>query len=529
MRIDGSSSKYLQAIIDSLGDELMVIDRNFRIIDANSAVLSRHGKRREEVVGKYCYEVSHSSTEPCNLPFHECPVKEVWKTGKPARIMHVHTYTFKGEEQKRHIDGIASPIVDSKGDIIAVAYVMRDITETKELESRITKAHQELLTLNTIGSVVSQSLDLDTVLKSALDKTLEVMEGSIGGILLLDEERQMLCYRVHRGLSSRYAEEMCLRLGEGIAGKVAQTGEAILVDDISKDSRAAHPALIAAEGIRTFACVPLRSKEKVLGVLNIASHEAGRLSSEDIRLLDSIAAQIAIAIENAKLHQEVRLKEETRGELLQDIFSIQEEERRRIARELHDETSQALASLSANLEVAMSMLPDDAQKPKTILKRTQALSVNILDEINNIIYQLRPTLLDDLGLVAATRWLADKNLGVAGVTINFKTVGKERRLASQLEATLFRVVQEAVNNIAKHAHAKNAQISLHFKRGVVGVRIRDDGNGFDVEEAIRTKDRPRGLGLLGMKERVELVKGNLNIRSHAGGGGTEINIEIPLN
>ena len=245
--------------------------------------------------------------------------------------------------------------------------------------------------------------------------------------------------------------------------------------------------------------------------------------------MNSIAAQIAIAVENAKLHLDVQRKDKIRGELLRDIFSIQEEERKRIARELHDETSQVLASLTANLEAAVGTLPASANKTKAMLKKAQALSVNILDELHKLIYELRPSLLDDLGLVAAIRWLVDSNLGAAGVIVNFKTTGRVRRLDTQLETILFRVVQEAVSNIARHADAKNADVSLHFKKSIIRVRVRDDGRGFDVKEAISSKDRPRGLGLLGMKERVELVNGTLSIRSSPGSGGTEINIEIPLN
>ncbi len=525
---NGSLGSYWQAIIDSLEDELIVVDRDYRIVQANNALLLRHGKQRQEVIGRYCYEISHDLSELCRPPHHECPIKAVWETGKPARVTHIHFYTTDGERRERYLDIIASPITDNQGNVTAVTELMRDITETKELELKITEAHQDLLALNTIASVVTQSLNLDTVLSSALDKTLEIMKGDTGGILLLDEERQMLSYRVHRGLSNRYVSEMRLRLGEGIAGRVAQSGQAVLVEDISTDPRAARLDLINAEGIRAFASIPLRSKEKFLGVLNIASHETRQFSSEDIQLLESIAAQVAIAIENAKLHQEMQHKDEIRGELLREIFSIQEEERRRIARELHDETSQALASLTASLEAAAGMLPAGTTETKTMLRKAQALSINILDDIHKLIYELRPLLLDDLGLVAAIRWLADNNLKAAGVATNFKTVGPVRRLAPQLETTVFRVIQEAVNNIAKHAHAKNVAIALHFKKSVIRVHIKDDGRGFDVEEAISSKDRPRGLGLLGMKERIELINGTLSIRSRPGGGGTAIDIKIPL-
>ena len=211
------------------------------------------------------------------------------------------------------------------------------------------------------------------------------------------------------------------------------------------------------------------------------------------------------------------------------LESVIEQERKRIARELHDETSQTLASITARLEAAASMLPPSLSKPESIIRKVQFLSVNLLDGIHRLIYELRPALLDDFGLVAATKWLAKYSLETAGIAVNYKTVGRPRRLTSQLETTLFRVIQEAFTNTAKYSHAKNTEVSLHFKKRVAMVHIRDDGMGFDVKDAINSKDRPRGLGLLGMRERVELMNGTLNIRSGPGVGGTEITIEVPLN
>lgn len=194
-------------------------------------------------------------------------------------------------------------------------------------------------------------------------------------------------------------------------------------------------------------------------MLNIASHDSRQFSSDDIQLLSNIAAQVAVAVENAKLHQEIQRQDEARGELLREIFSIQEEERKRIARELHDETSQTLASLVANLEAVAGTLPADATIVKDRLKKLQSLAIGILDGMHRLIYELRPTLLDDLGLVAATRWLTEKNVKSAGVIINFRVVGVERRLPTQLETTVFRVIQEAITNIARHARASKASIA----------------------------------------------------------------------
>ena len=260
-------------------------------------------------------------------------------------------------------------------------------------------------------------------------------------------------------------------------------------------------------------------------VTTLGKDEIGSLA----QTLDDMRTKLKVSYEELEqLHQSVQRKEEIRGELLQDLFSIQEEERKRIARDLHDETSQALTSLSANLEAAITMLPTNVTEAKDILRKTQNQTINILEEINRLVYELRPAVLDDLGLVSAIQWLAETNLEKAGVLVNFKTTGRVMRLDNQSETILFRVIQEIVHNITRHANAKTADIMLHFKKRVIVVRVTDDGRGFDVEEAMNTKERPRGLGLLGMKERVELVKGSLNIRSYPGGVGTEIDIEIPL-
>jgi PAS domain S-box-containing protein len=209
------------------------------------------------------------------------------------------------------------------------------------------------------------------------------------------------------------------------------------------------------------------------------------------------------------------------------LESVREEERKKLARNLHDDTSQTLVSLSAYIKTALNVLPTSTNEAKAILEKAEALSAHTLDAIHKIIYELRPMLLDDFGLVSATRALIENTLKGQSIKVRVKVIGKERRLPSSIETALFRVVQEATQNIVRHAHSQNASVSLYFQKNGIRVCVRDNGIGFNVEEAIRSKDRPRGLGLLGMKERVELVKGTFSIHSRPGGGGTEINVSIP--
>lgn len=519
---------YWQSIIDSLDDELVVVNRDYRITYANEAALRKYGLDRSKVIGQYCYELFHGISEPCNVSEWECPARKVWKTGKVEHVVHIHSYGTYNDKEERHVEVKASPVRDKQGNIIETVMIVRDITEVKGIEQRVKEATRNLLALNAIADTVSQSLDLDMILNSALDKVLELMKGDTGGILLLDTETQTLSYRVYRGLSEEFVKGVAgLKLGEGIAGLAAQKREPIYVDNISEDPRVTR-SVVVTEGLRAFASVPLISKGKVLGVMNITSHTLRRFSPEDVQLLGSISNQIAVAIENAKLYEELQRKEEMRGDLLHLIISTQEEERRRIARGLHDEISQALTSLTVNLEALANALPLDADNMRNRLRGIQSTAIRTLDEIHKVIWELRPTLLDDLGLVAAVEWLAETHLEASNIKVHLETAGMERRLPSKIETAIFRIIQEAITNIIRHANAESACISLDFEESHVVTHVEDDGRGFDIDEAMRATKRGRGLGLLSMKERAELLGGVFSIRSNPG-QGTQIDVRIPVN
>jgi len=181
------------------------------------------------------------------------------------------------------------------------------------LEDGPEKRYHDLLALSRISAAVSASWDLDTILEVALDNVLSIINGAAGGIWLLDEETQTLYYRVHRGVSAETAKKIRLRLGEGIVGRVAQTGKSVLLEDISADPHVASPELVRKEKLRAFVSVPLRSKEAVLGVINVVSHTPRRFTKNDEHLLQSIGDQVGVAIEHARASREIaKLEEEKR-------------------------------------------------------------------------------------------------------------------------------------------------------------------------------------------------------------------------
>jgi len=250
-----------------------------------------------------------------------------------------------------------------------------------------------------------------------------------------------------------------------------------------------------------------------------------KLTSDGKRIFFHMVLDIT---DRKRAEEQLRASHEKLRSLSAHLESVREEERKKIARDLHDETSQLLASLSAHLEAAIGTLPQRAIKSKAILKDAQALSVSVIDQLQKLIYELRPLLLDDLGLVSAVGWFVDNSLKASGIKTNFKTTGRKKRLSHQIETTIFRVIQEAISNILRHSHAKNVYLALHFKKGSIEAYVIDDGEGFDVDKAMSSKGGLRGFGLLGMKERTELINGTFNIQSQAG-GGTKINIGIPFN
>jgi PAS domain S-box-containing protein len=515
----GRDSNWM-AIADSLEDELLVIDRNYRILAANAVVLKRHGLTSDQVIGRQCFEVSHGLPEQCHPPRAECPINTLWETGKAARVTHAHIYQMDGKVRRRYLDIIVSPIRNPAGEVVAATELMRDVTDTKLMEMKIAA-------LSTITSAVSRSLDLDTVLENALTKTLEMTQNKVGAILLVDEDKKTLDYACHRGLTKKYLRSAGAELMQGLASRANKTGKPVVVADVAAEPGLEHPELLIRAGLRSFVSVPLHSRKKVIGVLNVAAPAPDAFEPDTVEVLVGLAAQIAIAVDNARLHREVQRKDKMRGDLVREMLTIQEEERRRIARELHDETSQSLASLAANLKAISEMLPQGNTAIMDKLELAQRISINTLDEIHRIIYELRPTLVDDLGLVSAARWLADNNLRHSGIRVNFSTRGESQRLPSAQETGLFRVIEEIIGNIGRHAGAHHVRINLSFKQRSVAVRISDDGHGFDVEEAIASKDRPRGLGLIGMRERVDLMRGTLEIVSSPG-KGTRVHVEIPF-
>ncbi len=231
--------------------------------------------------------------------------------------------------------------------------------------------------------------------------------------------------------------------------------------------------------------------------------------------------------ENARLYRELQEKEAARTQLLQQIIANQEEDRKRLSRGLHDDFSQSLTALSMTMQTALQAIPPSMPSLRAQLEQLQTLTVDTLAEASRWIQDLRPRLLDDMGLEPAIRLYAESRLELSDTILKIEAHGLTERLPTEIETTLFRIIQEAVSNIAKYAHARHTNISIDlYENGKIVVRIEDDGVGFIPGKYLHSTDGMRGVGLLSMRERVSLLGGTVMIDSTPG-RGTIVRAEVP--
>jgi signal transduction histidine kinase len=304
-------------------------------------------------------------------------------------------------------------------------------------------------------------------------------------------------------------------------------------------SLAAHPA---AHGfspyhprMTSFLGVPIVLRGHNLGNLYLTDKVGGgEFTDDDERLLVELAAHAAIAIENTHLYSqtsealqqrvaELRQANTQLTQLSSMVINAQEQERQRLARDLHDDTAQALASLLVHLRVLERT--DDPQQLRARLGEFRELIAGALDDVRRMAIDLRPTSLDDLGLVPALETHTAEFADRWKIAVDFTADGITRRLPPMVELVVYRIVQEALTNVAKHAHARRVQVALRQEGRTLQARVQDDGRGFDVDATLASRER--GLGLFGMQERATLVQGRLSITA-APGTGTSLTLTIPL-
>jgi len=402
--------------------------------------------------------------------------------------------------------------------------IIKDITRRKQAEEIIQLRNQELSILNSIAVVLNFTMDLDHILMVTLERVRKILSVRKGGIFLFDDEGNTPTMRVGYCLPEATQENPAQ-----IEFKDIMLMEYLVQKKAELEPEASFPSFqvrytAGGEPSLWLTCYLITSKRKTVGFFGFESTKSKILSIQELHLLGSLGNLLGNAIENAKLMETIRQHRYELRRLTEKLFQGQEEERRRIARELHDEAGQSLTAVKLGLDRLEQKVPVENIALHNDLKDIRTMLVRTSSEIRRLSYKLHPTLLSDLGLEPALKLYFKEIRDHSNLDIHFNMIGFDKRMDKDLETALYRFSQEALTNTLKHSGAEifNCKIIKSYPNLIFTAE--DDGIGFDGK--IENQDK-RSLGLIGMRERTLLLGGAFQLKGRPG-EGVRIRIEIPL-
>ncbi len=464
------------------------------------------GYSREEVVG-------HSKIWEWSYPDEEyrkaITAKSATLVEKDETLKYFETrMRCKNGETKTMLWNTRS-LVDEKGTVYGAITFGYDITDRKRAEEALRKAHNEISALYNVASVASASLDLDTILERSLDRVLATMKSDKGVIHLLDEAEKTLRLAAQQGIPPDVMAQIDpVVSGNGLVGWVFDHGKPLIIPYMANDPRA--PQAVRTNDVHTYVGVPMRAKGKVLGVFSVFGEAGHQFCVEEMTLLASIADQVGVAVENARLYQQA------------EQLAVMEE-RERLARELHDSVTQSLYSLTLFAEAGQRLIRSgDLERAEGYLARLGETAQDALKEMRRLVYELRPPALEREGLVGAIQ----RRLGAVERRVGVKAhllVDDMIELPASVEEGLYHIAQEALNNALKHAAATSVTMRIRVVDEQVELEVVDNGIGFDPD----TAGNGGGMGLVNMQERAKELGGTLRTVS-APGEGTKVSVSLKV-
>ena len=383
-------------------------------------------------------------------------------------------------------------------------------------EAQLARQAQELTTLSDMGQVVASTLDLTLLLNRVLEEVARLIPAEAISILLVEGEE--LRFAAVSGPLAVHVEGLRLPATAGIAGEVIQSGRPMwLQDTANREHLFRDLEKKIGYYVRALQVVPLKLRGHVIGVVEAVHSRPGAFTQNDLKVLEAAAGWAAIAISNARLFEEVRSAHGRLRQLAQQVVSAQEEERRRLSRELHDEAGQVLTALKINLDMLQASVPAELAEVRHGIAEAAGLTDQTMEQIRLLAHNLRPPGLENVGLNATIGGLCRDFASWTQLAIRYKGTALPP-LPDAVAITMYRFVQEALTNVARHAGASQVKVVLDCEDNLLTVSVADDGLGFRLQEQLSTSNRPGGIGLIGMQERLEMLDGQLEIKTRPGQG-----------
>jgi PAS domain S-box-containing protein len=560
------SKNQLEVILNGVQDSIVVLDAQGRLIFVNQASSRRIGYESSEAMleddGLYnAFDYFDEAGEP--LSDYQLPGRLAQK-GIP-QAGKIYRYRIKRGGSERWVVISETPVFDETGKVEMAVLIAHDISELKftqkelqkareELEQRVeertlelVKANQQLRdevelrkryemtirqkaahseALARVAASINSQLDLKSLLQTICDETASAINYPGCAIMLFYEERD--CFDVVANTLGFIVGRVASISREQYEGFLEAFGPVIVIPDISILPNVPYTEIAAIRQARTIVSVPLNYDGTLVGNLCIYSLGEIHLPTEDERnLLVSFAHQASIAIAKARLFEQTSESQRRLQALSERLVRIQEEERRTLARELHDEIGQMLTSLSLNCGLISRMLREDEadlMQISTQFDRSRQIVNHLLTQVRNLSLELRPGVLDDLGLLPALLDHFERYSSQTNIKVQFKHHGLEGRYSPDVETSAFRIVQEALTNTARHAKVDHVAVYLWVDQGFLRLKVEDQGVGFDLEAIEKTNS---AVGITGMRERAIRCGGDLEIETIQG-KGTCLTAELPL-
>jgi signal transduction histidine kinase len=448
-----------------------------------------------------------------------------------AALVLVAEWTRLGSLTAPVLSRIAAGLITSGLMGAVVSYLVQGVRSRRRAwldseQSRRRAEGERLRAIYELTSALTATLSYRRVLDAALDLSYSALGSDeatsdsgplVGAVLLFHGDRlRVAAARRFTAADSRVE----LAAAEGVLKQAFEAGESLHVRLVQRDPELGR--VIALRSCRSAYCFPLRTGFNVYGVLLFAHPDATYFTAIRREMLDIIGRQAAIAIQNARLYQDLVQEKER-------MVEVHEEARKKLARDLHDGPTQSVAAMAMRISMIQHMLSDDPAIAGEELEKVAQLAERAGKEIRHTLFTLRPLILESQGLAAAVRAVAEKMRETFGQHV---AVDVDDRIAQALEAgkqgLLFYIIEEAMSNSRKHANAPNIWVRLRAHRpGIAMLQIEDDGVGFDVSAVAGGYEKRSSLGLINLRERAELVNGVLDIRSVLG-RGTRISVYVPL-
>ncbi len=507
-----------KTLVENLPDIIARFDPHLRHLYASPTIERVTGRPAQDFVGKTNRELGMPSEL---VEVWDAALRRVLATGRPERL----EFAFPAPSGTRYYDCRLVPEKGPRGATRSVLSVTRDVTPRWIAQEAERRARTVADALREATVALTRSLDRETVLATLLDHLRRLVPFDRASVMLLEEASRVSVRAIFDG-------DRVVPLGPDerpefeatdhpILHGILTTGVAVVIPDVRTHSEWSLPTDGSSEG--SWMGVPLFARGTVAGLFSLSKREADYFKEEHIKLAETLSSQASVAVENAVLFEQMQVSAMRMRSLSRRLVEAQESERRHIARELHDEAGQALASLRFGLRLLEREVDEGGSvggRVAELMRQTDA----VMDGLHRLAADLRPPSLDPLGLEAALREYLRSAGSNLGLTVRFKARGfGSERLPAAVETALYRVVQEALTNVTRHARATRVDVLAECRGDRVVVMVEDDGAGFEPDRVQRREH----FGLLGIKERAEALGGSMTVES-APGAGTTIVVEVPI-